>query len=107
MAKQRVQKPKIKIMAADWSLRDYPSARQPWSVQTKVRRVKEAGFAGMAAGADAELAATLHANGLEMVGGVDVGKKRKPMKRSKHLPISAWCISMCSCAITIRAQKTR
>ena len=47
MAKKPVQKPKIKIMAADWSLRDYPSARNPWTIQTKVRKVKEAGFHGM------------------------------------------------------------
>ena len=83
MAKRAVQKPKIKIMAADWSLRDYPSARQTWSLQTKVRRVKEAGFAGMSAGANAELAAELHANGLEMVGGVDVGGKKEAEKKIK------------------------
>ena len=81
MAKKAVQKPKIKIMAADWSLRDYPSARHPWTVQTKVRKVKEAGFTGMSAGANAELAAELHANGLEMVGGVDVGDKKEADKK--------------------------
>ena len=81
MAKKAVQKPKIKIMAADWSLRDYPSARHPWTVQTKVRKVKEAGFAGMSAGANAELAAELHANGLEMVGGGMWATKRKPRKK--------------------------
>ncbi len=83
MAKRAVQKPRIKIMAADWSLRDYPSARNPWSIQTKVRRVKEAGFHGMSSGADAELAAELQNNKLEMVGGVDVGSKKEADEKMK------------------------
>ncbi len=83
MTKKPVQKPKIKIMAADWSLRDYPSARNPWTIQTKVRKVKEAGFHGMSAGADAELAAELHKNRLEMVGGVDVGSKKEADTKMK------------------------
>ena len=41
MAKRRVR-PRIKIMAAEWSLREYPSEKRPWSAETKVRRVKEA-----------------------------------------------------------------
>ena len=76
MAKAAVQKPQIKMMAADWSLRDYPTAGKPWSIQTKVQKVKEAGFQGMASGANAELAAELQANGMELVGGVDVGSKK-------------------------------
>ena len=83
MAKKPVQKPKIKIMAADWSLRDYPTARNPWSIRTKVRKVKEAGFHGMSSGADAELAAELHKQGLEMVGGVDVGSKKEADAKMK------------------------
>ncbi len=75
MVKRRVR-PKIKIMAADWSLRDYPSEKRPWSVETKVKRVKEAGFDGMSAGADPELANALAKHGLELVGGVDVGSVR-------------------------------
>ena len=85
MAKKPVQKPKIKIMAADWSLRDYPSARNPWSIRTKVRKVKEAGFHGMSAGADAELAAELHKQGLEMVGGVDVGSKKEADEKNESI----------------------
>jgi len=70
-------------MAADWSLRDYPSARNPWTIQTKVRKVKEAGFHGMSSGADAELAAELHKQGLGMVGGVDVGSKKEADAKMK------------------------
>ena len=40
MAKAALQKPKLLIMAADWSLREYPSAAKPWSIQTKVQKVK-------------------------------------------------------------------
>ena len=77
MAKAAIQKPQIKVMAADWSLGGYPTPAKPWSIQTKVQKVKEAGFAGMASGANAELAAELQANGMELVGGVDVGSKKE------------------------------
>ena len=77
MAKKVVQKPQIKIMAADWSLRDYPYAKRPWSIKTKVQKVKEAGFDGMSSGASPELAAELQKNGMELVGGVDVGSKKE------------------------------
>jgi hypothetical protein len=83
MAKTVVQKPQIKIMAADWSLRDYPTARRPWSIVTKVQKVKEAGFDGMSSGANAELAAELQGNGLELVGGVDVGSKKEAETKMK------------------------
>ncbi|MDP6037523.1 MAG: xylose isomerase, partial [Candidatus Latescibacteria bacterium] len=76
MAKKVAQKPEIRVMAADWSLRDYPTAGRPWSLETKVKKVKEAGFDGMSSGANAELAAELQKNGMELVGGVDVGSKK-------------------------------
>ena len=75
MAKFR-PKLSIKMMAADWSLRDYPSEKRPWSVETKVKKVKEAGFDGMSAGADPALGRALAKHGLELVGGVDVGSVR-------------------------------
>lgn len=75
MAKSR-PKLSIKMMAADWSLRDYPSEKRPWSVETKVKKVKEAGFDGMSAGADPALGRALAKHGLELVGGVDVGSVR-------------------------------
>ena len=70
MAKARL---KIKLMAADWSLRGYPTEKRPWSAETKAKKVKEAGFDGMSAGADPVLAKALAKHGLELVGGVDVG----------------------------------
>ena len=83
MAKKAVQKPQIKIMAADWSLRDYPNARRPWPMQTKVQKVKDAGFDGMSSGPNAELAAELQKNGLELVGGIDVGSKKEAEAKMK------------------------
>ena len=61
----------LKVMAADWSLQRYPSASRPWSTETKVKKVKEAGFDGMSAGSGPELAGALAKHGLELVGGVD------------------------------------
>jgi hypothetical protein len=105
MAEAAVQKPQIKIMAADWSLGGYPTRAKPWSIQTKVQKVKEAGFDGMASGANAELAAELHANGLELVGGVDVGSKNAAEENCRPLPTLASSISMCSCVTMIHPQR--
>ncbi|MDA0748908.1 MAG: xylose isomerase [bacterium] len=82
MAKAPV-KPKLHVIAADWTLRNYPSEKKPWSVETKVAKVKEAGFAGMSAGPNAELAAELKKQGLVMVGGVDVGSKKDAESKLK------------------------
>ena len=83
MAKPRLR---LKMMAADWSLRGYPTEKRPWSVETKVKKVKEAGFDGMSSGADPALGNALAKHGLELVGGVDVGsvKAAEPtLKRFK------------------------
>ena len=40
MAKKKV-KPTLKVMAADWSLRGYPTEKRPWAIETKVKKVKE------------------------------------------------------------------
>lgn len=74
MAKRR--RLQIKMMAADWSLRDYPTERRPWSAETKAKRVRDAGFDGMSAGADQALGEALAKHGLELVGGVDIASVR-------------------------------
>lgn len=83
MAKQVLAKPQLKMMAADWSLRGYPSEKQPWPLAVKVQKVKEAGFDGMAAGPNAELAAELQKHGMEMVGGIDIGSKKEAEDKLK------------------------
>ena len=83
MGKKAVQKPQIKVMAADWSLRDYPTAKRPWSIRTKVQRVRDAGFDGMSAGANQDLANELYKQELELVGGVDVGTKKEARSKLK------------------------
>lgn len=83
MASKGSTKPQLKVMAADWSVQNYPTAKRPWSIKTKVKKVKEAGFDGMSSGANSALAAELQKNGLEMVGGVDVGAQKEAMGKLK------------------------
>ena len=58
MAKKKA-KPTLKVMAADWSLRGYPTETRPWAIDTKVKKVKDAGFGGMSSGSDPRLAEAL------------------------------------------------
>jgi len=83
MANTVVQKPQLKVMAADWSLRGYPTAKKPWPLETRVQKVKEAGFDGMASGPNAELAAVLQKHGMELVGGIDIGSKKEAEEKLK------------------------
>lgn len=83
MANTVVQKPRLKVMAADWSLRGYPTAKKPWPLEIKVQKVKEAGFDGMASGPNAELAAALQKHGMELVGGIDIGSKKEAEDKLK------------------------
>ena len=73
MAKKKtLKKPQLHLCAAGWTLTNYPSEEKQWSDETKVRRAKEAGFAGFSAGANAELVAALKKHGMPLVGGVDI-----------------------------------
>jgi hypothetical protein len=73
MAKKKaVQKPKLFIYAAAWTLQNYPSAEKQWSPETKVKRAKEAGFNGISHGTDPEWAKAIKKHGMGWVGGVDV-----------------------------------
>ena len=75
MAKKKAStKPQLKLCAAAWTLRNYPSAEKEWSIDTKIKRVKEAGFDGFSAGAEPAIAEACAKYGLTLIGGVDVGK---------------------------------
>ena len=82
MAKKKV-KPTLKVMAADWSLRGYPTEKRPWSIDTKVKKVRDAGFDGMSSGSDPKLGEALAKQGLELVGGVDVGSIKEAAPKMK------------------------
>lgn len=73
-AKSKSAKPQLHLVAAAWSLTNYPSAEKPWSWEKKVRAAKEAGFVGISAGADPALAPLLRQHQMALVGGVDVGE---------------------------------
>ncbi len=80
------RRPQLRVMAADWSLSNYPTAKRPWSIRTKVQKVKDAGFDGMSSGSNPALAAELKKQGLELVGGVDVGSKSDAAKTLYAVP---------------------
>lgn len=66
-------KPKIRLIAANWSLRDYPSKEKAWSDEEKVAQVKKEGFDGITVAPGAELAKIAKKAGLMIVGGCDFG----------------------------------
>ena len=74
MAKKAAPKPRLRLCAAAWTMTNYPSAKKQWSADTKVRKAKEAGFDGFSAGAQEDVIKACAKHGMELVGGVDVGK---------------------------------
>ena len=74
MAKKAAPKPRLHLCAAAWTMTNYPSAKRQWSVDTKVRKAKEAGFEGFSSGAQEEVVKACRKYGMELVGGVDAGK---------------------------------
>ena len=98
MAKRKVAKPTLKVMAADWSLRGYPTEKRPWAIETKVKKVKDAGFDGMSSGSDPRLAEALAKHGMELVGGVDVGSVKAAgtkMKAFKDVGVIHVNVQLC------------
>jgi hypothetical protein len=83
MAKTAAPKPRLRLCAAAWTMTNTPSAKKPWSWDTKVRKAAEAGFEGFAAGAQPEVAAAVRKHGLQLVGGVDVGKVSEARPKMK------------------------
>ncbi len=98
MAKRKAAKPTLKVMAADWSLRGYPTEKRPWTIETKVKKVKDAGFDGMSSGSDPRLAEALAKQGMELVGGVDVGSVKAAgtkMKAFKDVGVVHVNVQLC------------
>ncbi len=70
--KKQINRPQLKLCAAAWTLTNYPSADQQWSMDHKVSAAKDAGFVGFSAGADPEIAEACAKHGLQLVGGIDI-----------------------------------
>lgn len=81
--KMAAPKPRLRLCAAAWTTTNTPSAKRPWSMDTKVRKAREAGFEGFAAGAQPEVAAAVRKYGLELVGGIDVGRASEARPRMR------------------------
>ena len=83
MAKKRRVKPKLHLCAAAWSMQRYPSEKREWSMDTKVKKVAEEGFAGFSHGADPDANKACKKYGIAHVGGVDVAKVREALPKMK------------------------
>ena len=44
---KRDNPPKLRFVANTWSLVQYPSAKKEWSLERKVKAIKESGFDGI------------------------------------------------------------
>ena len=56
--------PKLRMIAAMWSLMEYPSAKKEWSLDRKLKAIKEAGFDGLATLATPEIKKLADKHGL-------------------------------------------
>ena len=56
--------PKLRMIAAMWSLSEYPSAKKEWSLERKLKAIKEAGFDGLATMATPEIKKLADKHGL-------------------------------------------
>jgi hypothetical protein len=63
--------PRLIQCATPWSLIHYPSARNEWSLERKMKEIKAAGFDGIAAVVNPEIASIANRLGLVMMGGFD------------------------------------
>lgn len=63
--------PRLVQCASPWTMIAYPSPKREWSLEKKVRAMKEAGFDGIAAIVNPEIKALAERFGLVMMGGFD------------------------------------
>ena len=64
----------IRHIANFWSLTHYPSQEKEWSLDQKVADAKQAGFDGVASGANAALPPILKKHGMIVLGYISSGK---------------------------------
>jgi len=69
-----MSKPAIRHIANLWSFFDYPSKENEWSLEQKVRSIKEAGFDGVCWSGGPEVRKLTKKFGLIFVGGMSSGK---------------------------------
>jgi hypothetical protein len=96
--KKRVINPKLHLCAAAWTMQGQPHPNKQWSMDTKLRKVKEAGFVGFSHGADPEANKACKKYGIVHVGGVDVAKVREALpklKKFKEMGVHHINIQLC------------
>lgn len=65
--------PRLILCAHTWSLVGYPTPRREWSLERKLTAIQEAGFDGVAAFINADIAAGAKRRGLKLLSGFDCG----------------------------------
>jgi hypothetical protein len=77
--------PKLRFVANTWSLVQYPSAKKEWSLERKVKAIKEAGFDGITTISTPELKKLADKHGLIIIGyfaSAKAGEFRKLLKQN-------------------------
>jgi hypothetical protein len=59
--------PTLKSFASLWTLTDHPGPESPWSLDEKVRRIRDAGFDGVGGHATSEICDAARKHGLEFI----------------------------------------
>ncbi len=72
-AKASKQKPRLVLCAAQWTLKNHPTAKNEWPMSRKVKEAKQAGFSGFSAAPDPEVVQACARNEMELIGMVDIG----------------------------------
>lgn len=76
--------PKLRMIAAMWSLVQYPTAKSEWSLERKIRAIKEAGFDGLATASTPEIKKLADKYGLLIVGAFASAKVKEFPKLLKQ-----------------------
>ena len=96
--KSSAPSPKLKLCAAEWTLRDHPSAAKEWSIDRKVKAAKEAGFVGLSAGAAPDIVQACSKYGIQLIGMIDissVGEVESKLDRFKGSSATHVNVQLC------------
>jgi hypothetical protein len=83
-------RPRLVICATPWSMIGHPSPKREWTIQRKLKAIKQAGFDGVCAYISPEIRAGADRLGLEVMSGFDcsdLGAARARLKEQKALGV--------------------
>ena len=68
-------KPALRFIGNFWTMWDYPAPGKEWSLEQRMRAIKDAGFVGVTAQADAEVRRLAEQLGLRVIGYFSTGNQ--------------------------------